>query len=93
MIAARRETAGAGVKGGDNAALGMADWLSLSAAPGFAIMALLTQVFGQRDMLCLAARDAAPLSGMTAMYLLMSVVHLAPWIRLIAGRRNGKRRS
>jgi hypothetical protein len=93
MIAARREIAGAGANGGDDAALGMADWLSLSAAPGFAIMALLTEVFGQRDMLCLATRDPVALSGMTAMYLLMSVVHLAPWIRLITVRRNGTRRS
>jgi len=47
------------------AALGAADWLSLAAAPTFAIMALLTGALdgGPADMLCSAAR-ASPLSGM-----------------------------
>jgi hypothetical protein len=46
-------------------------------------MALVTSVLGQADILCAAA---APLSGMTAMYLLMSAFHLPPWLRLIASR-------
>ena len=61
----------------------MADWLSLAAAPTFAIMALLTGVLGG-DMLCSAA---SPLSGMVPMYALMSAFHSAPWLKLIAGKR------
>lgn len=68
---------------GDAAALGAAHWLSLAATPTFALMALLTGVFGgQPDMLC--AADASPLSGMVLMYLLMSAFHVAPWLKLIA---------
>jgi hypothetical protein len=70
-------------------ALGAADWLCLAAAPTFAIMALLTGVLGggPPDMLCAAAHDASPLSGMVPMYLLMSAFHSAPWLRLISSRR------
>jgi len=59
-------------------------WLSLAAAPIFAIMALLTgiQEGGMAGMLC-AAAPASPLSGMVPMYVLMSAFHLAPWLRLI----------
>ena len=67
---------------------GAADWLSLAAAPTFAIMALLTSVLGsgQPDMLCSAAHGASSLSGMVPMYLLMSAFHAAPWLRLIGAR-------
>jgi hypothetical protein len=76
--------------------LGAADWISLAAAPTFAIMALLTGVFGgaPSDMLCSAAQGASPpLSGMVPMYLLMSAFHLAPWLKLILSRRSIARRS
>ena len=62
--------------------------LSLAAAPTFASMAVLTGLLGSADVLCSAAR-ASPMSGMVLMYLLMSAFHLAPWLRLIAGRRGG----
>lgn len=77
---------------GNAAALGAADWLSLAAAPTFAVMALLTGVLGggPPDMLCLAAQGASPLSGMAPMYLLMSAFHSAPWLKLISGRRSGR---
>jgi len=73
------------------AALGAADWVCLAAAPTFAIMALTTGVLGAgpHDLLCAAAQDASPLSGMVWMYLLMSVFHSAPWLKLIASRRSG----
>jgi hypothetical protein len=66
-------------------------WLSLAAAPTFAMMALLTGAFsgGAPDILCAAAHDASLLGGMTPMYWLMSVFHLAPWIKLISSRRDG----
>ena len=59
-------------------------WLSLAAAPIFAIMALLAgiQEDGMAGMLC-AAAPLSPLSGMFPMYVLMSAFHLAPWLRLI----------
>jgi len=76
---------------GNAAAIGAADFLCLAAAPAFAIMALLTGVLGggPQDMLCSAAQDASPLSGMVPMYLLMSAFHSAPWLKLIASRRSG----
>ena len=72
-----------------------ADWLCLAAAPTFAIMALLTGVLGggPSTMLCSAAQDASPLSGMVPMYLLMSAFHSAPWLKRVSNRRGGQRRS
>ena len=69
--------------------LSAADWISLAAAPTFAIMALLAGGFGggQPEMLCSAAQHAWPLSGMVPMYLLMSAFHSAPWLRPISSRR------
>src|SRR5947208_10123454 len=79
---------------GNATAVGAADFLYLAAAPTFAIMALLTCVLGggPADALCSIA-GASPLSGMVPMYLLMSAFHLAPWLKLIARRRNGIHRS
>jgi hypothetical protein len=67
--------------------------LSLAAAPTYATMALLASVLGggSPNILCSAAHDASPLSGMVPMYLLMGVFHLAPWLKLVAGRRSGAR--
>lgn len=86
---ASRDAEGAG------AALGIAGWLSLAAAPTFAIMALLTGALGggSSDILCSAAQHASPLSGMAVMYVLMSAFHSAPWLKLISSRRNGARRA
>ena len=64
-----------------------ADWLSLAAAPTFAVMALMTAMGGEPQWLCAAAHLGAPLSGMVPMYLLMSAFHTAPWLKLISGRR------
>ena len=95
MIATQLETAG-GRSGNVNAAsLGAADWLCLAAAPTFAIMALLTGLLGgaMPDMPCPAAKDALALNGMIPMYLLMSVFHSAPWLKLVSSRRSGARGS
>ncbi len=73
-----------GLRAGPAVAAGAADWLSLAAAPTFALMALLTAVFGGKpDVLCAALQGASPLSGMIPMYLLMSAFHLRPWLKLI----------
>jgi hypothetical protein len=68
--------------------LGAADWLSLAAAPTFAVMALLTAVLGggPLDTLC---SGALPIGGMVPMYLLMSAFHAAPWLKRIP-RRTGR---
>lgn len=81
--------------GGDTAASAVARWLCLAATPIFAIMALLTGVFGgdQMDILCSAVDHGSMFGGMVPMYLLMSAFHSAPWLKLISGRRTGARRS
>ena len=74
---------------GDATALRATDWLCLGGAPTFAIMALLTGVFGgQTDILCSAAAHKSPLTGMIPMYLLMSAFHSSPWLKLMSSRRN-----
>ena len=79
--------------GGTAAAVGLADGLSLAAAPTFAVMALLTAgLGGSPDMLCSIARSS-PLGGMVAMYMLMSAFHLAPWLKLVSRRRSRASRS
>lgn len=83
-----------GTLAGNITALAAADWLSFAAAPTFAIMALLTAVLGgPPDMLCSSVGDAPALTGMVPMYVLMSAFHLAPWLRLITGRRSSTDRS
>lgn len=80
MSAMRPETSGAG-------------WLSLAAAPSFAIMALLTGIpdGGASHMVCSPMQGGSPLGGMTAMYLLMSVFHSPPWLKLLSRQRRGAR--
>jgi len=36
--------------------------------------------------LCSLGASILPIDGMTAMYLLMSVFHLPPWLKLASGR-------
>jgi hypothetical protein len=89
------QTAGSLAGSANAAARGAGHWLSLAAAPTFAIMALLTGGFGGGvpDMLCSAAHDASPLSGMVPMYLLMSAFHSGPWLKLVSGGQRGARWS
>jgi hypothetical protein len=65
---------------GQLAALGLRS-LSLAATPVFAGMALLTaRTADQSPFVCM--NSAAMLGGMTTMYALMSLFHLASWLRL-----------
>jgi hypothetical protein len=84
-FAARVRLAAGDARGGSPAILGAARWLGLAAAPTFAVMALLTGPLAAAApaLLCLGA-DASPLGGMAPMYLLMSVFHAGPWLRLLA---------
>jgi len=59
----------------------MADGLCLAATPAFAALALATA--GGGDMICTMPGLSA-LSGMSLMYLLMSVFHAAAWLKRIA---------
>ena len=72
-----------------------ADWLSLAAAPTFALMAVVTGIVdgGPHQMSCSAAMRMSPLTGMVPMYALMSAFHFTPWLRLISRwtkRRRGR---
>ncbi len=64
-------------------------WLALAAAPTFAVMALVSAINGAGafDVFCSAAHSGTSLTGMTAMYALMSLFHAAPWLRRIGGAR------
>jgi hypothetical protein len=55
-------------------------WLALAAAPTFAGMALWSGLAGAEPICGMAS---SPLGGMAAMYGLMSVFHLAPWLRRV----------
>jgi hypothetical protein len=65
--------------------------ISLAAAPTFAIMTLLTGIFGgtPHDVVCSAAQGASPVGGMVWMYTLMTAFHSAPWLKLISVWRSG----
>lgn len=72
MLAAKPQAAG----------MNIGHWLSLAAAPTFAIMALMTAASDNPPMMCSAS--ASPFSGMVPMYLLMCLFHSAPWLKRIA---------
>ena len=65
---------------------GLATWLGLAASPTFAAMALLTSLGNAPMVMLCSGTTGFPLGGMVPMYLLMSVFHATPWLRLIAGR-------
>ena len=64
----------------------VAGWLALAAAPTFAMMATLTGILdsGPQQMECSAAMHMSPLTGMGAMYALMSAFHSMPWLKLVS---------
>lgn len=86
MINIQTSTGGASPENSSASSPGIADWLCLAAAPTFVLMALLSGLqAGNPAVLCTGA-GASPLTGMPAMYLLMSAFHLAPWLRVLSGR-------
>jgi hypothetical protein len=82
--------------GGGRAARYLSSGLRFAATPTFAVMALLAGLPGDggpAEILCLTADHASPFGGMVPMYLLMSLFHLTPWLRLIARRSGGADRA
>ena len=87
-----REAGASGVARFDNsgvvAALVMAKWLRLAAAPAFVVMALLTTLFDSGAPVALCSVGDFGLGGMAPMYLLMAAIHLGPWLKRISRTRN-----
>lgn len=78
---------------GDAARSLAASLLSLAATPTFVVMALWSAVAGgPADMMCSNGGSALSLNGMPAMYALMSVFHVAPWLTL-PSKLDGCRRT
>lgn len=65
---------------------GAAGWLALAASPTFALMAWIAANDASPMALCSSGSSILPTNGMTAMYLLMSLFHLSPWLKLAAAR-------
>ena len=85
MFAIQHQSAGSCMSSAQTEPRSAADWLALAAAPTFAVMALLTGLFGGTpDALCAAMQGTSPLTGMVPMYALMSAFHAAPWVRLVS---------
>ena len=64
----------------------LAQWLGLAASPTFAAMAVATSLGSAQMVAFCSGSTGFPLGGMVPMYLLMSVFHVAPWLRLVARR-------
>jgi len=66
--------------------------LAYAASPTFALMALIAAGDASPAMPCSSGPGILPIDGMTAMYLLMGLFHLPPWLKLAstAGRRSNR---
>jgi len=67
-------------------ARGAAGWLGLAASPTFALMAWNAANAAHPFAFCAVGSSMLPIDGMTAMYGLMSLFHLSPWLKLAAAR-------
>jgi hypothetical protein len=68
-------------------ARGAAGWLALAPAPTFALMSWISGHDSPPITFCSSGSSGLPIGGMPAMYLLMSMFHLPPWLKLACGRR------
>jgi len=66
---------------------GAAGWLALAASPTFMLMAWIAANDPPPIAFCSSASNMLPIDAMTAMYLLMSLFHLSPWLKLGGSRR------
>ncbi len=60
-------------------------WLALAASPAFALMAWIANDAPPMAF-CSSGSSILPINGMTAMYLLMSLFHLSPWLKLASSQ-------
>ena len=72
-------------------AIDAAGRLGLAAFPTFALMAWISAVGSPGMTMCSEASAFAPINEMALMYVLMSLFHLSPWIKLFSAR--SRRRS
>jgi hypothetical protein len=68
-------------------------WLALAASPAFALMAWIAANDASPMTLCPSGSRLLPIDGMTAMYVLMSLFHVSPWLKLAAGRPQANTQS
>ena len=57
--------------------------LALAPTPTFALLAVLSA--GKESPIC-SAFHSSPFTGMVAMYVLMSVFHAGPWLKILRRR-------
>jgi hypothetical protein len=62
----------------------VAEWLGLAASPTFALMAWIS-ANDVEAMMWSPSLGLLPIGSMAWMYLLMSLFHLPPWLRLASG--------
>jgi hypothetical protein len=60
-----------------------AGWIGLAAAPTFALMSWIAATDTSRIAICSSASGMSPIDGMAWMYLLMSLFHVSPWLKLV----------
>ena len=80
LIATKRSNAGA------SRTRGAAGWLGLAASPTFALMAWIAASDAPGIAICSPGSGMLPIDGMAWMYLLMSLFHLSPWLKLASVR-------
>ena len=56
--------------------------ITLAASPTFALMAWIATKDAPAMALCSSGLTMLPIDGMAAMYLLMCLFHLSPWLKL-----------
>ena len=68
-----------------------AGWLALAASPTFALMAWIAANDARPMPFCVSSAAILPLDSMTTMYLLMSLFHLSPWLKLASSQPRSHR--
>jgi hypothetical protein len=63
-----------------------AGWIGLAGSPTFGLMAWIAATDTPRITICASASHMLPIDGMAWMYLLMSLSHMSPWLKLAAAR-------
>ncbi|WP_306460450.1 hypothetical protein [Brucella cytisi] len=61
-------------------------WIGLAATPTFALMAWISASGSHGMTMCSDASTFAAVNSMAVMYVLMSLFHLSPWMKLFAAR-------